>query len=97
MLKVVATGTWLYDDSVPTVVRVIETDRDFWFDIGDADKDLSEGEVPQINPIGLVYYLRTKPGWEPGQAFWPDSQGFMTIEDAKAAAETQVPGTVSWA
>ncbi|MCW2495084.1 hypothetical protein [Jatrophihabitans sp.] len=54
MLEVVATGTWLYADSVPTVVRVIQSDHDFWFDIGEAGHDLSDGETPHLNESGLV-------------------------------------------
>ena len=42
MIRVGASGTWLYDDMVLTPVRVIEIDRafwfaHFWFDIAEAD------------------------------------------------------------
>jgi hypothetical protein len=97
VIRMVATGTWLYDGTVPTVVRVIESDCDFWFDIAEADGDLPKGEEPRLNESGLAYYLRYRPGWEPGQTFWPDSKGFMSVDAAKAAAEARVPGEVSWA
>ncbi|MGI8418606.1 MAG: hypothetical protein ACR2P2_20890 [Nakamurella sp.] len=58
VIRVVASGTWLYD--------------------------------------GKVYYARYRPGWEPGELFWPDSVGFMSPADAKTAAETELPGPVRW-
>ena len=63
-------------------------------ELAKTDGDLSEGEQPRLSEAGLVYYLRHRPGWEPGRPFWPDSQGFMSVEAAKAA-EAQVSGDVS--
>jgi hypothetical protein len=97
MIRVAVSGTWLYDGTVTTTVRVIETDFDFWYAVGEADGQLEDGELPQLNEHGLLYYVCNKPGWDPSQPFWPDSQGFMNVEDAKTAAEAQIIASpVSW-
>jgi hypothetical protein len=93
---VVATGRWLYDGSVPTVVRVVKLDYDFWFAIGEANGELEEGEQPTLNEAGFLFYLRHRPGWTEGEPFWPDSQGFTSVEEAKAAAEASLPSAVEW-
>ena len=97
MIREVARGTWLYAGTVPTLVRVVETDCDHWFAVGQADGQLEAGERPELNDQGLVYYVHYTSGWEPGEPFWPESQGFMTIADAKASAEKRIAaGPVSW-
>ena len=96
MDSVVATGEWLYDGSIPTLVRVVRLDYDFWYALGEADGDLEEGERPALNGDGFVFYVRLRPGWSPGRPFWPDSRGFATMEEAKAAAEAAVPAPIKW-
>src|SRR5262245_39510447 len=96
MEKVVASGEWLYDGSVATTVLVVRLDYDFWFAIGEANGDLSEGEQPSLNDEGFLYYLRHRPGWIEGEAFWPDSEGFASLEKAKAAAGASLPTNVEW-
>ena len=96
METVVATGEWLYDDSVPTVVRIVKLDYDFWFAIGEANGNLEPGEQPTLNGDGFLFYVRHRPGWMEGEAFWPDSQGFTSLEDAQAAAEASLPSAVEW-
>ena len=97
MIRVVATGTWVYDQDVMKAVRVVESDRDFWFDVGDADGDLAEGEQPHLNEYGLCYYVLYREEWKPGGPFWPDSVGFMSLEQARVAAEAKLPSVVEWA
>ena len=95
MLNVVAIGTWLYDGDVPTRVRVVESDVDFWFAIADADRELEDAERPHLNKRGRCYYVLHR-DLDPDR-FWPDSIGFLSIEDARAEAEAKVPSKVHWA
>ena len=96
METVVVEGTWLYSGIVPTQVRVVRLDYDFWFAIGQADDDLAPGETPGLNVEGHLYYVRHKPGWSEGQPFWPDSPGYLTVPEAKAAAEAMLHVAVEW-
>jgi hypothetical protein len=94
--KVVALGEWLYDGTAPTTVSVILLDYDFWHAVGAADDELAPDERPALNSEGHAYYLRLKPGWTEGEPFWPDGIGYMTLDEAKRAAEQQVPSKVQW-
>lgn len=96
MVRVAATGVWLYDGDVRKPVRVVESDRDFWFDLGKANGDLAADEQPILNADGLTYYVLFRDDWEPGQSFWPDSVGFMTAEDARRSAEERVSSHIQW-
>lgn len=96
MQTLVAAGEWLYDGDVPTAVAVVRLDYDFWYAIAEADGDLTPDERPSLNSDGHAYYIRFKPGWSEGKPFWPHGQGYMTVDDAKRAAESMVPGGVSW-
>ncbi|HET6908132.1 MAG TPA: hypothetical protein VFH54_02250 [Mycobacteriales bacterium] len=96
MEKVVASGEWLYDGSAPTPVLVVRLDYDFWHAVGEADGELGPDDAPTLNSEGSAYYVRHKPGWSEGQPFWPDSQGFMTLDEAKAAAQAAVAGPITW-
>lgn len=97
MADIVATGTWLYDGTVPTEVRIVRLVFDFWHAIGEADGELGEGEVPNLNPEGHLYYVRTRPGeWSQSHPFWPDSPGFQTLDAAKAHAASSVPTGIDW-
>jgi hypothetical protein len=54
-------------------------------------------ESPQLNADGRLYYVRHRPGWPDGErAFWPDSRGFDTLEEAVTAAESAVPAPIRW-
>lgn len=94
MLRLVAIGTWLYDGDVPMPVRVIESDRDFWFDVGQADGELEEDESPHLNEKGRCYYVLYRD--LDLDRFWPDSIGFLSLEEALAEAEAKVPTEVEW-
>lgn len=96
MIRVVATGTWLYDGVAQLDVLVVEADYDFWFSLGEADGELDSGEAPVLNSEGHVYYVRYRPGWRPAMPFWPDSAGFMSIANAKTAAEAKLLSPVTW-
>ncbi|GAA2454838.1 hypothetical protein GCM10010191_87280 [Actinomadura vinacea] len=96
METVVARGVWLYDDVVPTTVRVVMLDYDFWYEVGVADGEAGPDETAELNDEGRLYYVRHRPGWRAGEPFWPDSQGFHTLDEAIAAAESAVPGRIEW-
>ncbi len=91
-----AVGVWLYDGMVPMSVSVVRLDYDFWHEVAQADGDLAPDERPTLNGDGYAYYIRLKPGWSEGKPFWPDSQGYMTLDEAKRAAEQQVPEPLRW-
>jgi hypothetical protein len=95
MERTVAEGTWLYADSVPTVVRIVQLDYDFWFAVGEANGDLDPSEMPALNPDGYLYYVRNTP-WSEGEPFWPDGPGRLSVEEAMAHAETSLPNPVAW-
>jgi hypothetical protein len=87
----------MYDGVVPVTVHVVMLDYDFWYAVGQADGDLEADESPQLNADGHLYYVRYRPGWPDGErTFWPDSEGFETLEEAAAAAESAVPGPIRW-
>ena len=96
MEKVVATGDWMSDGKVATLVRIVQLDYDFWYAVGAADDELELDEAPVLNDQGFLFYVRHKPGWSEGQSFWPDGPGFMTEEEARAAAEATVPSPIRW-
>ncbi|MEU9112783.1 hypothetical protein AB0D04_13545 [Streptomyces sp. NPDC048483] len=97
MELVVAMGIWLYDGAVPTTVRVVMLDYDFWFTIAEADGDLEPGESPELNEENRLYYVRHRSGWPaPDCQFWPDSPGFHTLAEAVADAEAVAPGPIVW-
>jgi len=93
---VVATGVWLYDGAVPTTVRVVMLDYDFWYAVAAADGELESDEALALNEQGRLYYVRHRPGWPAGGSFWPDSPGFHTLAEAVAAAQAAVPGPIAW-
>jgi hypothetical protein len=81
---------------VPVTVRLVESDRDFWFDIAAADGNLEDDEQPRLSEDGLCYYVCFHEGWEAGKPFWPDSVGFLSLGEARAEAEARVPSAVDW-
>lgn len=81
---------------VPTLVRVVRLDHDFWYAVAGADGALAAGETPHLDPEGRAYYVRFTPGWHQGTPFWPDSGGYLTLDEAKRHAESRVPAPVRW-
>jgi hypothetical protein len=64
VFRVVATGTWVYGQDVPVTVRLVESDRDFWFDITEADSNLEDDEQPRLSEDGLCCYVCFHEGWD---------------------------------
>jgi hypothetical protein len=96
MEKVVAIGEWLYGGSTPAPVRVVQLDYDFWYEIAAANGELGDGERPELNDKGYLFYVRFTPGWEEGEPFWPDSLVADSIEAAKQEAEARVQSPIAW-
>ena len=93
--KVVASGTWIYDNSVEMPVIIVEQNYDFWYELAAADGMLEEGEQPELNEAGLIYYGAFR-GEDIGESVWVHTYGDHTIEEAKLAAEARLPSPVSW-
>lgn len=96
VFEVVARGTWLYGATVPMPVLVIETDFDFWYEVAAADGELDSTEMPKLNPDGKSYYFRFHE-LEPDHSMWPDGIGYLTLREAKLAAQGRVPSQIDWA
>lgn len=94
--RVVAEGSWQYHDDVWLPVRVVESNYDFWYEIGKAGDDLDPDEKPMLNAEGLAYYLVFQPDGPSEGSFWPDSLGFKSQDEARREAESLLPGPVDW-
>jgi hypothetical protein len=57
---------------------------------------VEDGERPELNDEGHRFYVRSTPGWQEGEPFWPDSLGADSVEAAKREAERGVPSPVTW-
>ena len=94
-MEVVASGTWLYDGSVEMPVYVVRLDYDWYYELGVDDDDPFLADVPDLNAEGHLYYVRFRAMPSDG-TFWPDSDGFKTIDEAKARAAEMVPSDIAW-
>lgn len=87
--RVIASGTWLYDDAAPFPVSIVAFPFDYWLEIGPADYEDDPVEPTPLGPDGCLYYV----------SFGTrrvDGRGHATIEEAKAEAQRQVPSTIAW-
>ena len=83
--KIVATGTWLYDRTAPQRIAIYAKPARFASSRYDDDDELDESRPIPDTKDGFLYYCR--PGW---------SGDHLTIEDAKASADAQPWGPVTW-
>ncbi len=96
-LRIVRSGTWLYDEIAPLPVDIVGLDYDFWYGIGEADGHLERTEEPTpLPPSGFLYYVRFRHAGETAEPTWVDSLGHPTPEHAMADAEKRVPSPISW-
>ncbi|UCH49850.1 MAG: hypothetical protein JSU95_08845 [Betaproteobacteria bacterium] len=86
-------GTWLYDGAVESPVFIIRLNRDYWFELAKAHGFLDEGEVPQLNEHGYLYYVRFG---DEGESPFSLSVGFMSCEEAVRWAESKSPSPIRW-
>jgi hypothetical protein len=89
----VRTGTWLYDKIVRRSVRILRLNRDYWFELAQADGLLDDGEEARLNEHGFLYYVRFG---EDGESPFPMSVGFTSCEGAMHWAERNAPSPISW-
>ena len=62
-LRIVRSGTWMYDDCVAMPVDIIGLDYDWWYELGKADDQLEPGEEPEsLSATGFLYYARFQRG-----------------------------------
>ena len=80
----VATGTWLYDRSVPMKIEVWAKPARFAGARFDGDDHLIESRPIPETKDGFLYFLL------------PRSGEYLTIEEAKAAADAKPWGPIKW-
>ena len=96
-LRIVRSGTWLYDDAVAKPVDIIGLDYDFWYELGKSEDQLEPGERPKpLSPEGLLYYARFRHAGETSEPTWVDSPGRATIDAAISDAQEKAPGSITW-
>ena len=86
--QVVKRGTWLYDGTAKSAVRIIETDIAY----GSGDHE----DLPEIRDdrSGEFFYVQWAP---PGDDVFKGSSGpFSTIQEAIVEVEKHTQGTVRW-
>ncbi|ROR96662.1 hypothetical protein EDD28_1249 [Salana multivorans] len=97
-MLIVARGRWTYDGVRELPVDIVGLDHDFWFELDRADGVAGPDDRPrQPDAPGLLYYVRFRHAGETSTPTWPDSAGYPTVEEARRAAESRVPGAIVWA
>ncbi|MFI1920090.1 hypothetical protein [Nocardia sp. NPDC020380] len=93
--EIVATGSWLYDDTVPMPVFVVRLDYDFWYEIAREDGTLEADEEPFLDSTGHAYYVSFR-AFRDDASFWPDSVAHRSVDEARITAESKVPTPITW-
>ena len=83
--KIVATGTWFYDRTIPKPISIYAKSPRFACSRYDDDDQLDESRSIPETLDGFLYHCFPGPGGE-----------YLTIEEAKAAADGQPWGPVKW-
>jgi hypothetical protein len=83
--KVVATGTWFYDQVVPREIRVYAKPAQFASSRYDDDDQIDESRPIPETVDGLLYFCA------PG-----GSGDHLTVQEAKAWADAQPWGPIIW-
>jgi hypothetical protein len=94
-LKVVATGTYQYPDTIRRPVAIVRVDHDYWYELAKADNDLDVGQLPVVDDEGHAFYVSYSNIRE-GGTFRPDSRTHRTFGDAKFDAEQRAPAPITW-
>jgi hypothetical protein len=96
-MKIVRSGTWLYDGTLEQPVDVVALNFDWWHELAKADGQLNEGEAAlPLGPEGVLYYARFQYAGNPSASTWVDTPGHQTLATAMEAAEQKVAGSVAW-
>lgn len=93
--EIVATGSWLYADTVPKPVFLIRLDYDFWYEVAREEGTLAAGEEPLLDSAGHAYYVSFK-AVHNDESFWPDSGPHHSLDEARTTAESKVPSPITW-
>lgn len=82
----VVSGTWFYSGSLPQRITIIARNYDMNYSMFAAEDALLDGEQPiPLGPDGRLYYVG-----------YTSSPGHPTLEEAKAWADSQPWGPVTW-
>lgn len=96
-MKVVRSGTWLYDGTLEQPVDVVALNFDWWHELASADGLLEEGETPlPLGPTGFLYYARFQHAGDSSAPTSVDTPGHRTLAAAMEAAERKVAGGIAW-
>jgi hypothetical protein len=96
-MKIVCSGTWIYDGTVERPVDVVALSFDWWYELAKADALLEEGETPlALGPDGVLYYARFQRAGDTSASTWVDTPGHQTLVAAMEAAELKVASGVAW-
>jgi hypothetical protein len=81
----VATGTWFYDKAIPMEMAIWAKPARLASSRFDEDDNLVEGRPIPETKDGFLYFC------------WPGrSREYLTVEEAKAAADAEPWGPVKW-
>lgn len=90
-------GIWIYDGVAEKPVDIISLPYDWWYSLAEAEDALEPEEEPDsLNEHGVLYYVRFRYAGESQEPTWVDSQGYQTISEAIAKAESKVTGSIQW-
>jgi hypothetical protein len=96
-LRIVRSGTWLYDNAVAKPVDIIGLDYDWWYELAKADGGLEPGEVPEpLSHDGFLYYARFQRTGETSEPTWVDTFARQSIDAAMRDAQEKVPVSITW-
>ena len=96
-LRIVRTGTWLYDGTAPRPVDIVALDYDWWYELEKADGTLGPAEQPlKPDAQGWIYYVRFRNALERSEPTSVDSPGHGSIAQAIAEAESKLHEPIHW-
>lgn len=96
-MRIVKSGSWLYDGIVDREVDVVGLPYDYYFEMAKADGTLEADEEPlPLGEVGLIYYFRFRTAGSLEAPTWVDSPGHPTVEEAMAAAQSKAPSPIRW-
>lgn len=97
-MKIVRSGTWMYDGTVEQPVDIVSLDSDWWYELAAAEDSLDADEHPRpMGPDGVLYYVRFRKAGSPDTPTWVDSIGHADVADAVQTAEANAPSPIRWA
>ncbi len=95
MREIVKEGVCLGLGDPAQPVFIIREDQDFWYEVKASAGILEEGEKPELNAEGWLYYLcyKAHPIESP---IWVDSDGFKTMEECVEHTESKFLDQIKW-